>query len=47
MLSIPNMCKQHIFGKIIEYPFDDKEQAMFDASVEATKGLLEDVKKFL
>lgn len=33
--------------KIVEYPFNDEEKALFDNSVKAVKGLIEDLKKFL
>ncbi|MCB2213284.1 malate dehydrogenase [bacterium] len=46
-MGVPVILGENGIDKIIEYPFNDTEQAMFDKSVEATKGLLEDVKKFL
>ncbi len=33
--------------RIVEYPLNDEEQALFDGSVEAVKGLLADVQKFI
>ncbi|MFH0884067.1 MAG: hypothetical protein V2A56_13885, partial [bacterium] len=33
--------------KIIQYPFNAAEQAMFSASVKATKGLLRAVEKYI
>ena len=46
-MGVPIVVGENGVEKIVEYPFNADEQAMFDKSVEATKGLLEDVKKFL
>ncbi len=46
-MGVPLVLGENGIEKIIEYPFNDAEKAMFAKSVDATKGLLEDVKKFL
>jgi len=46
-MGVPIIIGEKGVHKIVEYPFNADEQAMFDKSVEATKNLLEDVKKFI
>ncbi|MBS1261422.1 MAG: malate dehydrogenase [Calditrichaeota bacterium] len=46
-MGVPIMLGREGVLRIIEYPFNEDEQAMFDNSVHATKGLLSDVEKFL
>ncbi len=46
-MGVPIIIGENGVEKIVEYPFNEDEQALFNKSVEATKGLLEDVKKFL
>jgi malate dehydrogenase len=46
-MGVPLIIGRKGVEKIVEYPFNKSEQKLFDKSVEATKGLLEDVKKFL
>lgn len=46
-MGVPIILGREGINKIVEYPFNDDEQALFDKSVNATKGLIEDLKKFL
>ncbi|MBZ0264283.1 malate dehydrogenase [bacterium] len=46
-MGVPTVLGEEGLRKIVEYPFNDEEQAMFDHSVDAVKGLLADVGKFL
>ncbi|MDP8208672.1 MAG: malate dehydrogenase [Candidatus Electryonea clarkiae] len=46
-MGVPIIIGENGVEKIIEYPFNDEEQASFDHSVDAVKGLLADVAKFL
>jgi malate dehydrogenase len=46
-MGVPMIVGSNGVEKIIEYPFNDEEQALFDNSVEAVKGLIADVQKFI
>ncbi len=46
-MGVPIIIGTNGVEKIVEYPFNDEEQGLFDNSVNAVKGLIEDVKKFL
>lgn len=46
-MGVPIIIGKDGIEKIVEYPFNDEEQALFDNSVNAVKGLLADVEKFL
>lgn len=46
-MGVPIVIGSEGIHKIVEYPFNDDEKALFEKSAEATKGLIEDVKKFL
>lgn len=46
-MGVPMIVGKGGVEKIIEYPLNNEEQALFDKSVEAVKGLLKDVQKFL
>jgi len=46
-MGVPMIVGSNGVEKIIEYPFNEEEQALFDKSVDAVKGLMTDVKKFI
>ncbi len=46
-MGVPIIIGSNGVEKIVEYPFNEEEQALFNKSIDATKGLLEDVKKFI
>ncbi len=46
-MGVPIILGRNGVERIVEYPLNDEEQALFDGSVEAVKGLLADVQKFI
>lgn len=46
-MGVPIIIGENGVERVVEYPFNEEEQAMFDKSVEATKSLIADVKKFM
>ncbi len=46
-MGVPMILGNEGIHKIIEYPLDADEQALFDKSADAVKGLIADVQKFL
>jgi len=46
-MGVPMIIGSNGVEKIIEYPFNDEEQSLFDNSVDAVKELIKDVSKFL